>query len=149
MDAVLERLILALAAQLDQACPVLTPGAVEALAGLSRAEAGLIFSLAGHLVHYEADSEAVRGLVQLISGIQRSEAAEGAAIRPGDEVRIAGEVPTSLADYDPTWVRETSFLVRYVGDDATVDVQPDLTEDYLVKRVPLASVKPVQTRREP
>jgi len=79
-DSVLERLILALAAQLGaSARPALTPGAVEALAGLSRAEAKLIFSHAGHLVHYGADTEPLENLIQLIADIQRGEAAADAA----------------------------------------------------------------------
>jgi hypothetical protein len=57
-DAVIDRLIQALAAQLGaSADAALTPIAAEALAGLSRSEARLIFSTAGHLAHYGADTE--------------------------------------------------------------------------------------------
>jgi hypothetical protein len=56
-----------------------------------------------------------------------------------------GEPPASLAAYDPTWLRETVFIVRYVGDDATVDVQPELIEDYTIETVPIAIVRPTQT----
>jgi len=146
-DRVVDRLIQALAAQLDtSARSGLTPDAVEALAGLSRAEANLIFSHAGHLVHYGADTEPLEILIRLISDIQRGEAAADAAIVPGDEVRLEGEPPASLAaEYDAIWLRETVFVVRYVGNDATVDVQPDLTEDYLIEAVPIAIVKPTRT----
>jgi hypothetical protein len=148
---VIDRLIQAFAAQLDTSGhPALTPGAVEALTGLSRAEANVIFSHAGHLVHYGADTEALEILIRLISDVQRCEAAADAAIMPGDEVRLVGEPPASLAaEYDATWLRETVFVVRYVGDDAKVDVQPDLTEDYLIEAVPIFVVKPASTQSTP
>lgn len=38
------------------------------------------------------------------------------------------------------------FVVRYIGDDATIDVQPDLTEDYVIKVIPIAIMKPAKTR---
>jgi len=149
-EQIIERLIRALAAQLCTSVPpALTPGAVEALTGLSRAEANLIFSHAGHLVHYDADTEPVEILLQLISDIQRRDAAADAAIMPGDEVRLVGEPPASLAGYDATSLRETVFVVRYVGDDATIDVQPDLTEDYLIETVSIANVKRVRTPSTP
>ncbi|ADU11479.1 hypothetical protein ML5_6035 [Micromonospora sp. L5] len=64
-------------------------------------------------------------------------------VKPGDEVRLVGEVPESLADYDETWLRETTFVVRYVGRNAMVDLQPDLIEDYVIATVPAASVQPI------
>jgi hypothetical protein len=82
----------------------------------------------------------------LISDIQRGEAAADAAILPGDKVRLAGELPVNLADYDAAWLRETVFVVRHVVDGATVDVQPDLTEDYVIEAVPIAIVKPARTQ---
>ncbi|WP_329111163.1 hypothetical protein OG792_08695 [Micromonospora sp. NBC_01699] len=149
-DSVVDRLIEALAAQLGASGhSALAPGAVEALTELSRAEASLIFSHAGHLVHYDTDTEPLEILIQMISNIQRGEAAAGAAILPGDEVRLAGELPASLAGYDADRLRETVFFVRYVGDDATVDVQPDLTEDYVIAAVPIDIVKPARTQDMP
>jgi hypothetical protein len=149
-DRVLDRLIEALAAQLGTLeRSALAPGAIEALTGLSRPEANLIFSHAGHLMHYGANTEPLEILIQLISEIQRGEAAAGAAILPRDKVRLAGELPASLADYDAAWLRETVFVVRYVGDDATVDVQPDLTEDYVIEAVPIVIVKPARTQSTP
>ncbi|WP_233197115.1 hypothetical protein [Verrucosispora sp. ts21] len=61
-------------------------------------------------------------------------------------MRLVGEVPESLADYDEMWLRETTFVVRYLGRNAMVDVQPDLTEDYVIATVPAAAVEP--SRRE-
>lgn len=61
-------------------------------------------------------------------------------------MRLAGELPASLTDDDAAWLRETVFVVRYVGDDATIDVQPDLTEDYVIKAVPIAIMKPAKTQ---
>ncbi|MER6591732.1 hypothetical protein ABT214_07760 [Micromonospora purpureochromogenes] len=60
-----------------------------------------------------------------------------------------GEVPESLADYDETWLRETTFVVRYVGRNAMVDVQPDLTEDYVIATVPAAGVEPLRRESTP
>ena len=62
-------------------------------------------------------------------------------VKPGDEVRLVGEVPVSLANYDETWLRETTFVVRYVGRNAMVGLQPDLIEDYVVATVQAASVQ--------
>ncbi len=147
VDSVLARLIEALAAQVDASeHSALAPGAVEALTGLSRSEAGLIFGHAGHLVHYGTDTEPIETLIQLISDIQRHEAERDAAILPGDRVRLAGELPTSVTDHGATRPRETVFTVRYVGDDATIDVQPDLTEDYTITSVPIATVQPARTQ---
>jgi hypothetical protein len=88
-------------------------------------------------------------LIQLISDIQRGEASADDVIRPGDDVRLTGELPASLAEYDETWLRETVFVVRYVGDDATVDLQPELHEDYVIEVVPTANVSPARTHRKP
>jgi hypothetical protein len=146
-ESVLDRLIQALAAQLDtSASPALTPDAVEALTGLSRAEANLIFSTAGHLVHYGADTEQLELLIQLISDIQRGEAPADAAIVAGDEVRLVGEPPATLATYDANWLRESVFIVRFVGDDDTVDVQPELWNDYVIETVPIATVRLARTQ---
>jgi hypothetical protein len=146
VDRVLDRLLWALAAQVDvSAQPVLAPGAVEALAGLSRDEANLIFGCAGHLVHYDADTQPLENLIQLISDIQRGEAAADGAIAPGDKVRLIGDLPAGLAEYTQAMLRESVFVVRYVGDDATVDVQPELTVDYVIETVPIANVEPAPT----
>ncbi|WP_433132878.1 hypothetical protein ACQPWW_14330 [Micromonospora sp. CA-240977] len=83
----------------------------------------------------------------MVSAVQRDKAAEDAALRSGDEVRLVGEPPGSLAAFDETWLRETRFVVRHVGRDATVDVQSDLAEDYLVATVPAAVV--ARVRRTP
>lgn len=138
-------MLLALAAQLDASGDrALSAGAVEALVDLNRAEVGLIFGQAGHLVHYGADTEPLEFLIHVISAVQRGNAPRGAAVGPGDEVRLVGELPESLAGYDERWLRETVFVVRYVGRDATVDVQSDLIEDYMIATVPAAIVDPVR-----
>lgn len=144
-ENVIDRLLLALAAQLDtsrDSAPA--AGAVEAFADLGRAEVDLIFGQAGHLVHYGADTEPLETLMHLISAVQRGEASGGAAVRPGDEVRLVGELPESLASYDEGWLRETVFVVRYVSRDATVDVELDLTEDWMIATVPAAGVEPLR-----
>ncbi|MEU8220140.1 hypothetical protein AB0C47_30720 [Micromonospora taraxaci] len=142
-ELVIDRLLLALAAQLDTSGnPALAAGAAEALADLSRSQAHVIFGQAGHLVHYGADNEPLKTLMHAITAIQRDEAPADAAVKPGDEVRLVSEVSESLADYDETWLRETTFVVRYVGRTGMVDVQPDLAEDYLIATVPAACVEP-------
>jgi hypothetical protein len=149
-DSVLDRLIQALAAQLaGSEHRALTPGAVEALSGLTRPEATLIFGVAGHLVHYGADTEPLTVLIQLISDIQRGEAAADKSFMPGDEVSLVGDLPAGMADYDATWLRETVFIVRCIGDDDTIDVQPELTEDFVIETVPTANARPVRTQRAP
>ncbi|MFF0723054.1 hypothetical protein [Micromonospora sp. NPDC003816] len=149
-ERVIDRLLLALAAQLDTSGgPALAAGAAEALADLSRAQADVIFGQAGHLVHYGADTEPLKTLIQAITAIQRDEAPADAAVKPGDEVRFVGEASESLADYDETWLRETRFVVRYVGRNAMVDVQPDLTEGYMIATVPAASVEPMRKESIP
>jgi hypothetical protein len=149
-ERVIDRLLLALAAQLDTSGgSVLAAGAAEALADLSRAQADVIFGQAGYLVHYGADTEPLKTLIHAITALQRDEAPADAAVRPGDEVRLVGEAPESLADFDETWLRGTTFVVRYVGGNAMVDVQPDLTENYVIATVPAASVEPMRKQSTP
>ncbi|WP_223874397.1 hypothetical protein [Salinispora mooreana] len=50
-----------------------------------------------------------------------------------------------MTDHGATRPSETVFAVRYVGDDATIDVQPDLAEDYTIKSAPIALVQPAGT----
>jgi hypothetical protein len=141
-EIVIDRLLMALAAQLGAAGePALTAGAAEALADLSRAEAQLIFGAAGHLVHCGADTGPLETLIDRITTLQRPEAPADAVVKAGDRVRLVGELPESLADYDETWVRETVFVVRFVGRDPRVEVQPDLAEDYLIAAVPAAGLE--------
>ena len=119
-ESVVDRLLLALAAQLDRSGdPALAAGAVEALADLSRAEADLIFGQAGHLVHYGVDTEPLKTLIHLISAVQRDEAPGDAAVRPGDEVRLVGELPESLAGYDATWLLWVSHNLERIADRVT------------------------------
>lgn len=142
-DRVLDRLIEALAAQVETAdSRTLAPGAVAALTGLSRAEVRLIFGAAGHRVHYDADTEPIVTLIRLVSDVQRSEAGTDATIRPGDEVRLAWELLPDQASNDASWWDEVTYIVRYVGDDGTVDVQPELTMDYVLETVPAAALRP-------
>ncbi len=145
-DRVLDRLIEALAAQVENAEDrALAPGAVAALSDLSRAETRLIFGAAGHLVHYD-DAEPVAQLIELMSDVQRSSAGGDAIIRAGDNVRLAQELlPVEVRSTVPWW-DEVTYVVRYVGDDQTVDVQPDLTMEYLIETVPAVAVKPAPKR---
>ncbi|MET7951759.1 hypothetical protein [Micromonospora sp. NPDC005324] len=98
----------------------------------------------GHLAHYGADTTPLKTLIHAITAIQRDEAPTDAPLKPGDEVRLVGEVPESLADYDEMWLRDIMFVVRYVGRNAMVHVQPDLTEDYVIATVPAARWSPCE-----
>ena len=75
--------------------------------------------------------------------------AADAEIVADDVARIVSEPSASLAAYDSTWLRETMFTVPYVGDDATVDMQPELIDDYVIETVPIAIVRPTQTPNPP
>lgn len=137
-DRFVERLVKVLAAQVEaSATPGLAPGAVAALSGLRRDEAGLIFGHVGHLVHYGVDTEGLENLARLVSGRQRGEAGADDAIRPGDQVRLVGELPAEMAGYDQDILREW----RFVGSDGTVDVQPAFTDDYFIETVPVTAVR--------
>ena len=94
-----------------------------------------------------ADTEPLTILIQLISNIQRAEATAEKSFLPGDEVHLVGELPAGMADYDATWLRETVFIVRYVGDGDTIDMQPDLAEDFVIETVPTANTRPARTQR--
>jgi hypothetical protein len=145
-EQVLDRLIEALAAQVDlTGGRTLAPGVVAALAGLSRAETRLIFGAAGHRVHYDADAEPIAGLIRLITDVQRSAADPDAVLRPGDEVHLVQELLPKQARSDVPWWDEVTYVVRYVGDDGTVDVQAELTMEYVVETVPAAALRPTAT----
>ncbi|GIE91484.1 hypothetical protein [Actinoplanes regularis] len=146
LELVIDRLLLALASQLDPSKdPILTADAADALADLSRAQAELIFGQAGHLVHYGADTEPLEALINAISAILSSEAPEDAPFRPGDEVRLVGALPESLAGSDEAELRKTKFVVRYVGRGPMVAVQTDLTEDYWIVTVPAVNLEPIRS----
>lgn len=133
---------LALAAQLAPSEePVFAAGAAEALADLSRAEVEHLFGQAGDLVHYGADTEPVETLIRAISAVLRAEAPPEAPFKPGDEVRLVGALPETLAEYDETLLRQISFTVRYVGRGPMIDVQTDLTEDYVIATAPAVAVE--------
>lgn len=101
-ERVIDRLLLALAAQRhdESGKSSLSDQVAEAFAELSKDEAGVIFGQAGHLVHYGVDTEPLVNLIDMISAVQRGEVPEDAALKPGDSVRIVGDLPESLASYD-------------------------------------------------
>lgn len=141
-ERVLDRLIEALAAQVEIAeSRTLTLGAVAALSDLSRAEARLIFGAAGHRVHYEG-TESIARLIKLVSDVQRSAADADVVIRAGDEVHVVQELLPVEARSGVSWWEEVAYVVRYVGDDETVDVQAELSMDYVIETVPAVAVRP-------
>jgi hypothetical protein len=141
-ERVLDRLIEALAAQIERTeSRTLAPEAVAALADLSRAETRLIFGAAGHRVHYEG-SEPIARLIKLMSDVQRSAADADAVIRAGDEVNVVQELLPVEARCGVSWWDEVTYVVRYVGDDRTVDVQAELAMEYVIETVPAVAVRP-------
>lgn len=61
-------------------------------------------------------------------------------------MRLARLVEELLPDEMRTevswWWDEVTWVVRHVGDDETVDVQPELAMEYLIETVPVAAVRP-------
>jgi hypothetical protein len=140
-EALVNILVIALAAQVSAGGtpPTLTPNAAEVLTDFRRFQARTFFGVAGHLVHYD-DYPEVEVLAQLVTALQR-ESAVGDGVRPGDRVRLVGELPATLRvnGNEDAW-RAATFVVRYVGDDGIAEIQPDFTEDYLVETVPVTAL---------
>lgn len=143
-ERVIDRLLLALAEQhRESADPTLPTSVAEAFADLSREESRLLFGQAGELLHYGAGDAPLRHLVRAICTVARDAAATSAAIRPGDDVRLVG-APDRIGGYSHEWLSRTTFVVRHVGDDGTVDLQPDPTEDFVILTVAVEHVRPVR-----
>ena len=79
-EAVVGRLLLALAEQWSAS---LLPEAPEAFADLSRAEAQVLFGVAGHLVHYGTETESLGALISVITATQRLEVGGGQTSESG------------------------------------------------------------------
>lgn len=139
-----DRLIRALAAQVAS-CepPVLTPAAAATVADMSRGEARLIYGTVGHSVHYDSD-ESMRVLIRIISDAHRVAAPADAALRPGDAIKLIGERLSDPAEVGQACLDEIVYVIRYVPDDGTVDVQPDLIWDYIVETVPASALMPAR-----
>jgi hypothetical protein len=140
-EALVNILVIALAAQVSAGGtpPTLTPNAAAVLTDFRRFQARTFFGVAGHLVHYD-DYPEVEVLAQLVTALQR-ESAVGDGVRPGDRVRLVGELPATLRvnGNEDAW-RAATFVVRYVGDDGIAEIQPDFVEDYLVETVPVTAL---------
>lgn len=133
-----ERLITALGAQVAAGTTHELPlPALDALADLTRREVREFFGHAGHLVHYE-DAPGVERLAELVGESVRQQYAAREGLRPGDRVRLVGAIPPDLVETSEEWLRATTFVVRYVGEDQTVDIQPEFHVDYVVMTVPAA-----------
>lgn len=138
-----ERILISLAAQVAAAGPAgIAPEALGALRDLNRYEARTFFGVAGHLVHHDCHPE-LASLAQMVAEAQRTEATRRSGLLPGDRVRLVGKLPADLVDYNEEWLRQTDFIVRYVGDDKTVDIQPDFQEDYVIETVPVSLLRSV------
>ena len=151
-ERVLERLIAALAAQVASAPDgLLADEARVSLADLGRGEVRWLFAVAGHLVHYgDAAAGPLEALAQQVTELQREETTasadtrarglrvdlDGTQLLPGDEVRVSGDVPQEL-HYGVDFLCEAVFVVRWVGADGTVDIQPGWDDDYVIVTVPL------------
>jgi len=65
-----------------------------------------------------------------------------AVLRAGDEVHVVQELLPVEARSGVSWSDEVTYVVRYVGDDQTVDVQAELTTEYVIETVPAVAVRP-------
>lgn len=140
----IERLIMALAAQVRaSATSGLAPEARAVLADLSRFEVRAFFGAAGHLVHYDNLSD-VESLAEFVEDSQRNEDSGGDGIQLGDRVRLVGSLPVGVATYSEEWLRATVFSIRFIGEDGTVDIQPDFLEDYVILTVLAAAVSVIE-----
>ncbi|GAA2889885.1 hypothetical protein Acy02nite_32550 [Actinoplanes cyaneus] len=137
---VIDRLLQALAAQLG-ASGELTAGAAGALADLSRAEAGVIFGQAGHLAHYGYEDLPLETLIRAITAVQRRDVPQDAPFKPGDEVRLVGELPEVFAGHHEALLREIVFVVRFAGRGPDLEIQSDLAEDWMIATVPITAVE--------
>jgi hypothetical protein len=137
----IERLIKALAAQVAASDPaVLATGAYMAMSELERHEAKDFYGSSGHLVHYGGYPE-IQALVHLIDKAQRIDVVNREALLPGDRVWLVGEHSPELRRTEAGAGREIPFTVRFVGNDGTVDIQPDFSEDYVIETVPMTWVR--------
>ena len=144
LENFIERLIMALAEQVQtSATPGLTPEARAVLAGLSRFEARKFFGITGHLAHY-GNLPAVESLAKLVGNSQRTEDPGGDGVQVGDRVRLVGPSPVGVATDSDAWLRATVFSVCFVDEDGTVDIQPDLLEDYVIMTVSAAAISVVR-----
>ncbi len=109
----------------------LVPDAVAALTGLSRAEACEFFAEAGSFVHYDRDQR----VLDLIRNVARSQPRE-ARLGPGDRVKLTPDLVPGPHLFDPDW----HFFVVFVGDDGTVDVQPELVMECTIQRFPTSAL---------
>jgi hypothetical protein len=126
----LERVLTALAEQLDASGPMTRERL--GLGELNRSEMRLVAGVAGHLVHYDygLDHPLAR-LLDAVTDAARQESIERGLVNkwlPGDRVYLN----------DGRWSRP--HVVRFVGDDGTLDVQPYLLDDYVIETVPSESV---------
>ncbi len=127
-------LICILAEQVSAAEPAdLVPAAAAALDDLSRAEARLFFGEAGHLVHYGGDKPILH-LIQRVARAQRHQA----GLRCGDKVELISELLPDPPDFEVSW----HYYVVHVGNDDTVDVQPELVMEYLIETAPASALVP-------
>jgi hypothetical protein len=139
-----ERLIMALAAQIGSSAERgLAPEAMAALGDLTRFEASSFFGIAGHLVHY-GDLPDVELLMELVVDSQLSDDASGGELRIGDRVRLVDPPSLFVAETSEEWLTATTFAVRFLGEDGTIDIQPDLVDDYVIFTVPAAAVSPIE-----
>ena len=139
-----ERILLSLAAQVATAGPAgIAPEALDALSDLTRYEARTFFGVAGHLVHYDG-VPGLASLAQMVEEAQRAEATRRDGLLPGDRVRLVGELQADFANHDEEWLRQMVFTIRYVGDDETVDIQPDFQEGYIIETVAVSHLRSVE-----
>ena len=112
----------------------LAPQAVEVIAKSDRAFLRLFFANLSHHIHY---SGSIRAALETIRDQVTARLREQTAgdVQPGDWVVIT-------AEFDHKWIRPGDrMIVRFVGNDGTLDAEVDPAVDYGIERVPLACLR--------
>lgn len=119
-----------LAEQVSASGP-LAPQAIELIAESDRAFLRCFFCHLSHHIHYSADPKqaALKTIRDQVTARLREQTAGD--LRPGDWIEITGA-------FDHEWIGPGDrMIVRFVGNDGTLDAEVDPGVDYGIARVPL------------
>jgi hypothetical protein len=123
-----------LAEQVSASGP-LAPQAIDLIAESDRAFLRCFFGHLSHHIHYSADPEhaALKTIRDQVTARLREQTT--GEMKPGDWVVITRE-------FDHKWIRAGDrMIVRFVGDDGTLDAEVDPGVDYGIASVPLVCLR--------
>ena len=126
--------VLVLAEEVSARGP-LAPQAIELIAKSDRAFLRCFFGHLSHHIHYSGGPQqaALDTLRDQVTARLREQTAGD--IQPGDWILITGE-------FDHKWIRPGDrMIVRFVGNDGTLDAEVDPGVDYGIARVPLTCLR--------